>query len=359
MLRSANLLLVIGQLPPPATGLSIVTDCVASIMSDTMNVVRVTTSPNGLVRGARYHLMRVARTLNAMLRLIEGSSAPNRSLYMPCSGGVGIVYVVLLGVTARVLRYHVVLHHHSYSYIDRTSRLMSVMIRLLGKGAQHIFLCDAMAAKFSERYAHNITKSCVDNAAFIEPPRESLPAAQGVVRIGMLANLCKEKGLHVFLQVVEELAAKGVPFEARLAGPITSTADEIAVQSTVRRLGGALTWLGPVSAEGKERFYRSLDVFLFPTLYRDEAQPLVLYEALAHGCVVLSSDRGSIKAQLGPDGDAVPSHQFQRRAVELVSQLAANWDGGSLKRARIRSQYAQRHHAALVAARQLFDRVFA
>jgi len=57
-------------------------------------------------------------------------------------------------------------------------------------------------------------------------------------------------------------------------------------------------YVGPLYGEHKERFYRQLDVFLFPTNYANEAEPLVIYEAMRQGVHVIACDRGSIAEML-------------------------------------------------------------
>ena len=65
-------------------------------------------------------------------------------------------------------------------------------------------------------------------------------------------------------------------------------------------LGAAsdVEYVGPVYGGQKEQFYRQLDVFLFPTNYANEAEPLVIYEAMRQGVHVIACDRGSIAEML-------------------------------------------------------------
>jgi glycosyltransferase involved in cell wall biosynthesis len=59
--------------------------------------------------------------------------------------------------------------------------------------------------------------------------------------------------------------------------------------------------LGPVGPTQKDEFYKSIDLFLFPSQFAQEAAPLVLYEAQSAGVPCLASDRGVIAEMLGGD----------------------------------------------------------
>ena len=48
----------------------------------------------------------------------------------------------------------------------------------------------------------------------------------------------------------------------------------------------------------RSAFIGSLDIFLFPTNYANEAEPLVIYEAMRRGVYVIACDRGAISEML-------------------------------------------------------------
>ena len=67
----------------------------------------------------------------------------------------------------------------------------------------------------------------------------------------------------------------------------------------------------------------SLDVLLFPTSYRNEAEPIAILEALAYGIPVIAWDRGCIGSILrrGADmpGEAIATdHPYLPEAVQRI-----------------------------------------
>ena len=49
-----------------------------------------------------------------------------------------------------------------------------------------------------------------------------------------------------------------------------------------------------------------MDAFVFPTKYNNEAEPLVVWEALAAGIPVIAYDRGCIQRQVALAGKIIP-----------------------------------------------------
>ncbi len=85
--------------------------------------------------------------------------------------------------------------------------------------------------------------------------------------------------------------------------------------------------MGPLYGAQKEQFYRQLDVFLFPTNYANEAEPLVIYEAMRQGVHVIACDRGSIAEMLGNGaGLAVAREEIVESAAARLAQFSDDRD---------------------------------
>ncbi len=65
---------------------------------------------------------------------------------------------------------------------------------------------------------------------------------------------------------------------------------------------GLVTWSGPIYGLDKQVFFNTIDVFVFPSRYVNEAEPLVIHEALAYGLPVIATDRGCIAGLVGNGG---------------------------------------------------------
>jgi glycosyltransferase involved in cell wall biosynthesis len=140
--------------------------------------------------------------------------------------------------------------------------------------------------------------------------------------LGFISNLCADKGLWTFLDIVDRLQADGHPVRATIAGPVEPE-DALLQRAFEQRLRGMrnVVWLGAVHGEARTNFYARLDLLVFPTVFVNESEPLVILEALAHGVPVITTPRGCIASSLA-DGDAVralPEKRFVDSAMAVIS----------------------------------------
>ena len=166
----------------------------------------------------------------------------------------------------------------------------------------------------------------LSNAAFftnvIGNARES-SNTEDPISLGFLSNISLKKGIVEFFDVLRVLAQSGVAYRARIAGPI-----EPNIQDVFSRLLGSsinTAYVGPVYGDSKEQFYKQLDIFLFPTKYVNEAEPLVIHEAIRSGVLVISCNRGSIPEILANGaGFLCTSEHFVDTAVTCIREFSAN-----------------------------------
>ncbi len=245
------------------------------------------------------------------------------TLYRTISGGQGVLFDLLaLGQARRVGVAKTVLHHHSYAYLNEESWLHRQAFALAGPDATHVVLAAEMGEALKGRYAIAGPIVVADNLGLIdlaEVPHHIDLADSERVSIGILANLDAAKGGVDFVQLAELLLIEfGDSLNVEIAGPI---ADELepSVQALVRRFGSQVTLWGRVGGAEKAEFFSAVDLFVFPSRYRNEAQPLVLYEALLAGCHVLAYRRGAIASQLATFAQAETVATFD----ELLASASA------------------------------------
>lgn len=117
-----------------------------------------------------------------------------------------------------------------------------------------------------------------------------------MLKLGMLSNLSKEKGVFKTIDTLIKLQKMGVDAQLELAGPVDPNI-KIDLQrktSTVKKV----YLIGPKYGTNKWKWFESLDYFLFPTNYHNEAYPLVILESLSRKIPVLSSPKGCIECML-------------------------------------------------------------
>jgi glycosyltransferase involved in cell wall biosynthesis len=217
-------------------------------------------------------------------------------VYRPINGGFGQVYDLIYIVLCRVFVNKIYIHHHSFNYLNDKSSLFGLLNRIAGDKAVHIVLGERMGNLLTQLYGIESSRiTVVSNLSFFESSASASPiqAERGVI-LGHLANLCIEKGVGIFIDVCRELQALDVEFSAQIAGPFADENSRVIVMQAVEDIP-QINYMGALYAERKSAFYDSIDCFIFPSMYKNEAEPLVLYEAALSGGYLIGSRRGCMQ----------------------------------------------------------------
>ncbi len=343
-------LLAIGQFPPPVHGFSAVTEAMADVLEQQGEVQRVNLAPLSSRVGLQ-EASRILRCLIAMFALVVARLRGARQAYIPCEGGRGLLFTLALARVARALGYEVTCHHHSYAYINAPSRLMWRLTRPPLDQMRHVFLSSDMRAAFEARYGPTARASVISNAAFVSPATGvvAVPREGARLRLGLLSNLSAEKGAVTLLDLVEHLHAMGISVEADLAGPVADEDFARVLRAHPAVSEGRARLLRPVYGAAKSSFFEGIDIFVFATRYLNEAEPMVVFEAMAHGVTVVARDRGTIRSQIAGIGHLVPPE------ADFCSSFS-EWLGGrrtpaDFDRATVHAAFRDRHATAVRALR--------
>ena len=161
-----------------------------------------------------------------------------------------------------------------------------------------------------------------DPAVFF-PPSERV---RGEVRwLGFAGRITEKKGWRLALEAYENLLALARdPLGLKLAGQGEDMAD---LRQAVQRIQASypqarIQVLGNLDDSSLADFYRSLDLFLFPTLY-EESLGLVAIESLASGCPLVASDKGAVGdyVQEGLNGYLVPAGRLEALTETILTFL--------------------------------------
>lgn len=301
--RGTQPVIVIGALPPPVQGAAQVTAMISELLRRRGPMRNLNTAPPGFDRGPRYHLRRFAQVCAAAARLVaEGFG--DGAVYLSAAGSAAVIYDAAVCTVARVMGRRLYIHHHSFAYIDRFDRTRAAFFALAGPRATHICLCPRMADGFRAQYGAARRTMVLSNTAFFAPA-DVAPAhtrGDGGLVLGHLSNLSRDKGLDLVLDTFEKCGASARRLV--IAGAPNEPDAGALLRAARVRLGARLDPRGHVDGAEKRQFYADIDVFLFPTRYVNEAEPLAVIEALAAGVPVIAFGRGCI-THLVPTGAGV------------------------------------------------------
>ena len=157
-------------------------------------------------------------------------------------------------------------------------------------------------------------------------------------RLLHLSLLIPSKGYRLYLDVLELLASRnGAAIEAVLCGQVTISSSELPGMdvarerayileriATINALGRVKSsWIEGATVSAKWKLYQRSHVFVFPSRFPVEAQPRVLLEAMAMGCVVICSMVGEIPSMLDKSSAILMEKPSAEGIAEAVEALMA------------------------------------
>jgi glycosyltransferase involved in cell wall biosynthesis len=173
-----------------------------------------------------------------------------------------------------------------------------------------------------------------------------------------LAHCTREKGLFAALDGVlaanRELAARRLPLRLRLtlAGTFVNEHEQAEFNERMKNSEAAATahHAGFVSGERKEQLYREADLFLFPTQYLGENQPVNLIEAKAFGLPCVTTRWRSLPEMFPPDYPGLVRGQNAEEIAAAMLKVLAEKSGEHARAHFLANFTIERHLAALAEA---------
>lgn len=184
-----------------------------------------------------------------------------------------------------------------------------------------------------------------------------IPAAPLAVRILFLAHCTREKGIfaaaEAVLQANRELAARRLPMQLKLitAGNFVTDEERREFERLRENPVFAVTveHLGFVSGERKNQLLREADLFLFPTRYLGENQPVNLIEAMAFGLPIVTTRWRSLPEMLPPDYPGLVNDQNPAEIAAVMLEVLGVKNGLKV-RAHYRGRFTLERHLTDLAA---------
>jgi glycosyltransferase involved in cell wall biosynthesis len=246
-------------------------------------------------------------------------------LYISLSGGLGQFYDILFILFARFLKMRIYIHHHSFSYLDHRSHLTILLTLIGGPLATHVTLCSKMALSLKKSYPDVGKVISVSNATILfykhQKPNQYKSKLQ---TIGFMGNISKEKGIFDFIKLIESLENEKIEINAKLAGPFENEKTEREVRRRINQRN-RIEYVGPKYGSDKKKFLTSIDILVFPTHYADEAEPLIILEAMSNCIPVIAHGRGCIPEIVHSGAGRVinPVKPFRQAALAQIKEWIA------------------------------------
>ena len=314
------------QLPPPMHGAAkmnrFAIDALAKdfdLQVIEMRFAQILSEVNG------FSVRKIALAFWLLLRLIW--TLPGAKALYICFAPTGFAYYrdCLYVLMAKILRVPAILHLHGRGLPDmRKSKWLAALQKKVFKNQTLILLGESLRTEVDGLHCKSvIIRNCIANDAFVTAPAK-LWMPHDPVRLLWLSNLFHAKGIETLLAACQFVRAQSLALDLTIAGAegdlskadINTLLDQYQMRTSA-------TCLGAVSGPAKLAAFEKADLFVFPSHYPNEAQPLVVLEAMAANVPVITSDIATLPEFVrdGETGRLCPPQDPEKLANTIIAAI--------------------------------------
>jgi glycosyltransferase involved in cell wall biosynthesis len=320
--------LIIGPFPNPISGVSIANKVVEEILNADLNftVENINTSyPIFDEQIGEFSIQKFffyLRINSSFFKVLK-----NNIIYItPGQTFFGVLKYALFIVAASALRKELIIHVHG-NYLGKEYQSLKGFKRVL-----FYFLVSRFTKGIvlSNSLKHNLTPFLEDKNIFSLPNfaqdylyKEDKKFVKDELRIFYLSNLMKEKGIFCLLNALKNLEKNNIIYKAKIAGNIDQKYSK-EILNLFTELKNA-EYIGIVNGDDKKNLLEWGNVFVLPTFYKMEGQPISVLEAMATTNLVVTTNHAGISDVFQDKINGYFVEKNNKNSIEkILSYLAAN-----------------------------------
>lgn len=315
------------QLPPPMHGAAAMNlqavDALARCSDLTLIELRFGKDLGGI---AKFSCRKVVLALWLLVKL--GFHLPRAKAFYICFAPSGAAFYrdCLYVLLAKLFGVPAILHLHGRGLANmRHNRLIARLQRLVFANQTAIVLGTRLLREIESLPCTPVILPNALPASAFAPQGTVKRVAHHPVRLLYLSNLFRAKGIETLLKATALLIKDGIAVTLNIAGaPGDIDARQLAFLLSDHGITDIVTYHGAVNAHQRRTLFDATDLFVFPSTYANEAQPLVVLEAMAAGVPVITSNIATLPefVRAGETGRLCLPHDPEKLAQTL--KLAIN-----------------------------------
>ena len=289
--------LIIGPFPDPISGVSIANKVVKELLSADSDflVETINTSyPSFDEQIGKFSIKKFLFYLSLNLSFFK--IFKNNIVYItPGQTFFGVLkYSLFISITS-LLKKELIIHVHG-NYLGKEYQSLKGFKRVL-----FYFLVSRFTKGIvlSNSLKHNLTPFLEDKNIFSLPNfaqdylyKEDKKFVKDELRIFYLSNLMKEKGIFCLLNALKNLEKNNIIYKAKIAGNIDQKYSK-EILNLFTELKNT-EYIGIVNGDDKKNLLEWGNVFVLPTFYKMEGQPISILEAMATTNLVVTTNHAGI-----------------------------------------------------------------
>lgn len=338
--------ILVGLIPPPYSGLSVAFQMLIDGFEEqglSYQVVDISPRAKDRIWG-KWSWGRFWEYLRILLKYFYTVSGSKKNIYITIAQSrVGFLRDLLMIWFARFGRHRIVVHLHGGNYdgfyatqpcwlkwLIRATLRQTDAVLVLGERLRKMYDFEP-ALKNRIHVVPNGLPFKLDNLSqSAKEIKEGEP-----IRLLYLSNLIESKGYLDVLEAIQILVKEhGLKVECRFCGSFSqNVADDVRVRSaehgkqlfmdfvSEHNLDNCIEYVGFVSGKTKQEELKRAHLFVLPTNYKNEGQPISIIEAMAYGCVLVSTRYRAIPDMLidGKNGYFVEYGKPEQIAQALIN----------------------------------------
>ena len=294
-------ILMIGPFSPPLSGVSIANDNLIEGLHKDHTVDKIDFSSSAIKEDiGKFSFSKVVASLRVYLKVFK---IPRSDfIYMtPGQTFYGVLKYAPFILLSKLLGKKTIVHVHGNYVRSQYEKLTGIkkkvyksLLSIFDKG---IVLSPGLRGNLSPflsadsiHVVFNFVEDNIRQSIHVEDIAKKNVSALNIL---FLSNLMKQKGILDLLESLTILKAKDIPFKAVIAGAIDEETKND-VNSYLDQLKGHVTYPGVIKGEEKVRTLLGSNVFVFPTYYEMEGQPIALLEAMSTGNIIITTEHAGI-----------------------------------------------------------------
>ena len=320
--------LIIGPFPDPISGVSIANKVVKELLSADSDflVETINTSyPSFDEQIGKFSIKKFLFYLSLNLSFFK--IFKNNIVYItPGQTFFGVLkYSLFISITS-LLKKELIIHVHG-NYLGKEYQSLKGFKRVL-----FYFLVSRFTKGIvlSNSLKHNLTPFLEDKNIFSLPNfaqdylyKEDKKFVKDELRIFYLSNLMKEKGIFCLLNALKNLEKNNIIYKAKIAGNIDQKYSK-EILNLFTELKNT-EYIGVVNGDEKKNLLEWGNVFVLPTFYKMEGQPISILEAMATTNLVVTTNHAGISDVFQDKINGYFVEKNNKNSIEkILSYLAAN-----------------------------------
>jgi glycosyltransferase involved in cell wall biosynthesis len=213
-----------------------------------------------------------------------------------------LLFVSIMKIFGLTIIYHL----HGKGIADQTSRIKQTLYRFTFSNTYLVCLSERLSKDVDSVKSNAVVFVCPNGVETLDVVPSNCTAT---IELLFLSNLLPSKGLYEYLNMAKLLVEKGYDVNINLAGPFNNKFKEVDLNRILTEspeLSNRFMYHGSVAGVKKWELLERSDILVHPT--RNDAFPLVILEAMASACAVVSTDQGGIPdiLECGDFGSVIP-----------------------------------------------------